>query len=404
MALDVRDVVIPADEIEVEPTTLGSGRFGVVRAGLWLGQACAIKQIVPATEADARTKKRLEVEIAALMPHLLHPGILPLYGIVENLDGSLWLVLKRGKFGSLKNYRRSFGGGPMPLPEMLQVAKGIAAALCYLHSRKPRPIVYGQLRPGNIMISGSGDAMLDCEFGVVRSVLQMLTATETLRVSRGSTDSLDCAYITPPEEVLKPGSYQAAPAGDVFAFGMVLFEMCTGVQPWPGLTEMAVMGKLTRHERPEFPPAAAVPEQLATLIKSCWQDEPSSRPTARQIVTILSAAELALTGGRQVYAGTPSRLMGHAHSSGGGFAGGGTGAGEAGGDSARHHSVSPGPHSHAHTGAAAPATATATATATGVATGAAPAPASSPSSAGGAPASNRLSIPSFWKSSRGSTS
>lgn len=134
--LQARDVIIPSCDIRLSAKSLGTGRLGSVCSGYWLEQPVAIKRIMPSLEEkhNPGTRKRLEQEIAMLMPHLSQPNILPLYGLCEQQDGSLWLVLKRGKKGSLKNVMKGNRGG-LTLQEFFHIAKGIAAAMVYLHGQ-----------------------------------------------------------------------------------------------------------------------------------------------------------------------------------------------------------------------------------------------------------------------------
>jgi serine/threonine protein kinase len=364
--LTPRQAVIPSTDIRIDASAvLGSGRLGSVFPGFWLEQPVAIKRILPSSEEthNPGTKKRLEAEIAALLPHMSQPNILPLYGVCEQPDGSLWLVLKRGKRGSLKSvlraHRGAGGSPPLPLHELFHLAKGIVAACIYLHGHG---IVYQDLRPGNVLVSGDGNAMLDPEFGVIRQVLQIITSQERLTAAKTASGTwvADSAYAAPecftgsddagllgspsPSAplIMGPAASHAGDVGgaglspsasaasaassssgpapgtpeyavlasrDVFSFGMVLFEMVTGTPPFPAMRDMQIFAALAAGRRPDIP--ATVPASLAKLIRACWQHDPAARPLPRDVLHALVAAQAEI---------------GHHHGAGGG-AGAGAGAG-----------------------------------------------------------------------------
>lgn len=309
--------------MRIDTTVLGSGRLGSVYSGFWLEQPVVIKRILPSSEEihNPGTRARLEQELAALLPHLSQPNILPLYGVCEQLDGSVWLVLKRGRKGSLKNVLHTFKNttNTLPLAEVFHIAKGILAAITYLHSHG---IVYQDLRPGNILISGDGNPMLDPEFGVIRQVLQVITSQERLTAPKAASGSWvsDSAYLAPecfdseeetansvnphvaqPTSLFTTGTIgnsmvvpRALGARDVFSFAMVLFEMITGRPPFPQLRDLQVFLTLAKGERPEIP--STVPVQLANIIRSCWSQDPLQRPLPREALEALVKAQRELLG------------------------------------------------------------------------------------------------------------
>jgi len=320
-SLSARNVVIPASDMRIDTTVLGSGRLGSVFSGYWLEQPVVIKRILPSSEEihNPGTRARLEQELSALLPHLSQPNILPLYGVCEQSDGSVWLVLKRGKRGSLKNVLHTYKNtnGTLPLTELFHIAKGILAAITYLHSHG---IVYQDLRPGNILISGDGNPMLDPEFGVIRQVLQVITSQERLTAPKAASGSWvsDSAYLAPEcfdseeETTNSANPHVAQPTGlftgtvgnsavprtlgarDIFSFAMVLFEMITGKPPFPQLRDLQVFLTLAKGERPDIP--ATVPVQIADLIKACWAQDPNQRPLPREALQSIVKAQHDLIG------------------------------------------------------------------------------------------------------------
>lgn len=287
-----REVLLDQKDIKISEHSLGSGRFGSVVQGEWLGQQVAIKRIVPAQEADPHTKKLLEAELSKLLPHV-HPNILPIYGLVELPEGGLWLVLKHGKQGSLSDLLRNSGwrgrDRGCPRKVAVHIAKGVCSALAYLHSQNP-PIVYRDLKPGNVIVSGGYTPLLDPEFGAVRTVLSEIVALRTrTNTSQGTgTKVSDAAYHAP--ECLtagKPDDWQ--PPSDIYSLGQLLFDMVTGFPPFANMSEADVAKALLAKQRPTLP--SRMHSRLASIIESCWAENPADRPSARVLLQVFSDLE-----------------------------------------------------------------------------------------------------------------
>ena len=305
-----RGVLLDAADVHLSSETVGSGRLGSVLRGTWLGQPVAIKKVLPAAERriSPETSALLEHEVRALMPHLVHPCLLPLYGLCTDSDGALFLVFKLGEQGSLRDALRSArpsrsgGSGGLPLRDILAIASGVASALAFLHSAR---VVYRELKPGSIILDGSGNPLLDPEVGVIRAILQTVGAyqTQTAKSTIGGSFVHDAAYNAP--ELFEPGGEHALePAVDVYSFGIVLLEMLTGVQPFPGLRALDIAAKHAVGERPVIPDT--VPEPLAAIVRSCTQVEPARRPSARQVLSDVEAARKVLLAGASAAGAAPA--------------------------------------------------------------------------------------------------
>jgi len=337
--LSARRALIPSAQLHVAvEDELGSGRLGSVVGGSWLELPVAVKRVLPVAEERAApgTRSLLEREVELLIPHLNHPAILPLYGVAELADGALGLVFKRGARGSLRAIVRAHRGAQppgVPLAQALHLAKGICSALAYLHGQES-PIVYGQLRPGNVIVSGDGNAMLDPEIGVIKEVLQRITSQQRLTASRSVSGAavFDSAYYAP--EVMQgwgaaagapPAAESGAGAGggagagadaevahaharhatpldcaaDVYSLGLVLLEMATCVAPFSAMKDdLAVYNAVVvERRRPEVPAAMHAP--LAALVRRCLAEAPAARPTALEALHELARIEREAFGARR---------------------------------------------------------------------------------------------------------
>jgi serine/threonine protein kinase len=176
------------------------------------------------------------------------------------------------------------------------VAFGIAAGMCYLHSVE---ILHRDLKPANVMLDEDYHPRIG-DFGLAK---MMNYGEDCAKNEQQMTMNLGTPLYMAPEcyaeDPRVEGGY-GFPV-DVYAYGMVLYELVTGVRPWDkfDLGKVEVKFNLKRFlmngQRPEIPPY--VSENLRKLITSCWDQDPKSRPTFREIVdqafrtTLLTFAE-----------------------------------------------------------------------------------------------------------------
>jgi len=208
---------------------LGQGGMGrVFRAtDSRLHRSVAIK--IPEEDFSERFEREARAIAALNHPHIctLH-DVGPNYLVMELVEGeTLTARLRRGR---------------LPLEQAVEYGAQIASALALAHARG---IVHRDLKPANIMLTKSGVKLLD--FGLSRSSADLHTTAEWERMGTP-------AYMAPEQF-----SGQAADARtDIYALGLVVFEMATG-------------------GRPSSAPAAALPPPLERLVKRCLEAAPDDR-------------------------------------------------------------------------------------------------------------------------------
>src|SRR5262249_27090433 len=140
---------------------------------------------------------------------LEHPGIARVNGFGET-DGQVWIdyQLIEGE-----NLSRRLESGPRPLPELLDMAYGAAAALAHAHSRGVR---HRDITAGNIMIRPDGSPVI-VDFGLARM------STDATVTTTGTTIGTS-AYMPPEQWQNKPGT----PQSDLWSLGVVLYRAATG--------------------------------------------------------------------------------------------------------------------------------------------------------------------------------
>jgi len=176
----------------------------------------AMKVLHSELAEDPSMFKRFQREGRALQK-LGHPNIVPFYGMHQTMDFAF--MLERFVDGpSLKDILKRRKGGPLPIEEALIYLKAICAALGYAHVNN---VVHCDVKPGNVMIDSGGNIYLT-DFGIARHA-----ESSTTTIGAAGTS----AYM-PPEQIL---AEPVTPATDVYALGVILYEMITGKRPFRGM-------------------------------------------------------------------------------------------------------------------------------------------------------------------------
>jgi len=164
---------------------------------------------------DPSVFRRFKREANALKK-LTHPNIVPFYGLYETPDFAF--LLERYIDGpSLKDILRKHRDKPLPVYEVVTYLKALTAALGYAHANG---VVHCDVKPGNVMIDRGGNIYLT-DFGVARH-------SESTTTTLGTAGTP--AYMAP-EQIR---GELVSPATDVYALGVMLYEMLTGQRPFKG--------------------------------------------------------------------------------------------------------------------------------------------------------------------------
>ncbi|WP_353649730.1 serine/threonine-protein kinase [Nakamurella sp. A5-74] len=173
-------------------------------------------------------------------------------------------------------------GGPLGPDELTPIAVAVASGLAVAHAEG---LIHRDIKPANVLIATSGAVKL-ADFGLARVV-----ATESTLTS-GSMLIGTAAYFSPEQSA---GEHVGPPA-DVYALGLVLLEALTCRREFPGAPVPSAMARLLRD--PEIPDGLPAPWQ--TLLLRMTDRDPDARPTAAEVVRILTAADSATLVGTAV--------------------------------------------------------------------------------------------------------
>ncbi len=247
---------------------LGAGGMGeVYRArDTRLDRTVAIKVLPAQFAADPDLRARFEREGRAISS-LEHPHICPLYDVGEH-QGNTFLVMQHLDGETLEARLKK---GALPRDEAVKVATAIADALDKAHRAG---IVHRDLKPGNIMLTRSGAKLLD--FGLAKSGvaagsgpgLSMMPTTPPNVTVQGSI--LGTFHYMSPEQ-LEGGD--ADPRSDIFGFGLVLYEMLTGLRAFDGRSQASLIGAILKDPAP----AIAGEPFIDHVVQRCLAKDPDAR-------------------------------------------------------------------------------------------------------------------------------
>ena len=249
---------------------LGVGGMGEVYKArdTRLDRIVAIKVLSHDLIADSSARQRLDREARAVAA-LSHPHICPLFD-VGHQDGIDFLVMEFLDGETLASRLRR---GKLTLGEALTYAGQIADALAAAHRAG---IVHRDLKPGNIMVTSSGVKLLD--FGLAKRRQPQVASDVTMPTAEPLTHA---GMILGTVQYMAPEQLEGQPADertDVFAFGVVVYEMFTGQQAFDGRSTAAIIGKIL-HADPPRPSSIDrhIPRALDALIRECLAKDPNSR-------------------------------------------------------------------------------------------------------------------------------
>lgn len=282
---------------------IGAGGMGeVYRArDTRLDRDVAVKILPELFAADPERLVRFERE-AKTLASLNHPHIAQIYGIEEMPGGSataLVMELVEGDDLSVRITR-----GPMALAEALPIAQQIADALEAAHERG---IVHRDLKPANIKVSAEGVVKV-LDFGLAKAVEGRDTAVDAANSPTMAMTGTLAGLILGTAGYMAPEQARGQVVDrrvDVWAFGVVLFEMLTGRQAFAGDTTSDVLASVLKHDLNWSLLPGDLPAPILTLLRRCLN--PDRRNRLRDIGEARIALSEYLSGKREPGADGPAR-------------------------------------------------------------------------------------------------
>jgi len=269
---------------------IGAGGMGEVYRAYdgQLERDVALKVLPAGTLSDEMARKQFRKEALALA-RLNHPNVETVHEF-NTQDGVDFLVMELIHGSSLKEKLKE---GPLPESQIILLGSQLAEGLAAAHEQH---IVHRDLKPGNLMITPDGRLKI-LDFGLARlfQTAQNLDATVSAATST-AVISGTVPYMSPEQLRCLPVDARS----DIFAAGVVLYEMAAGHRPFPLLQSAELMSAIL-HQTPERPTSCnrLLSPALESIIMKALEKEPGQRyQSAREL-------RVALQG---VSAGSPTRI------------------------------------------------------------------------------------------------
>jgi serine/threonine-protein kinase len=226
----------------------------------------ALKMILARAHATLEQKVRFQIEAEAVAA-LQHPKIVQLYEVGE-CDGLPFFSLEFCPGGSVDDWlkERHSKGEPLPVREAAALVEKLARAMHYAHSRG---VVHRDLKLSNLLLTTDGEPKIT-DFGLAKRL------DEASPISQSGAILGTADYMAPEQAAGRVREVSAA--ADVWALGIILYELLTGQRPFKGPTDFETLRKVMAEE--PVPPSRYRPQtpcDLETICLTCLHKDPARR-------------------------------------------------------------------------------------------------------------------------------
>ncbi len=237
---------------------------------------------------DPQFAERFKREIKTIAA-LEHPAIVPVHDVGEE-DGVPYFVMRHMSGGSLKD---QIERGKFSVSDSARIIERLASALAYAHRKG---VVHRDLKPDNILFDESGDSFIS-DFGVASFASGPATGGLTGNAAIGTP-----AYMSPEQAQ----GDKVDNRSDIYALGVIIFQMLSGDQPYHAETPMATALKHITEPVPNILESMPdLPEAASTIIQTAMAKKKEDRyPSALELARALREVATGLEGGQ-----TPSQVL-----------------------------------------------------------------------------------------------
>ena len=247
------------------------GAFGKLYRGTYNGEDVAIK-ILERGANDAQFMEQQFQQEVMMLATLKHPNIVRFIGACRK--PMVWcIVTEYAKGGSVRQFLTQRQNRAVPLKVAVKQALDVARGMAYVHSLG---LIHRDLKSDNLLIFGDKSIKI-ADFGVARIEVH----TEGMTPETGTY-----RWMAPEMIQHRPYTHKV----DVYSFGIVLWELITGMLPFQNMTAVqAAFAVVNRNVRPILPDDCL--PVLREIMTRCWDPNPDVRPPFAEIVAMLESAE-----------------------------------------------------------------------------------------------------------------
>jgi eukaryotic-like serine/threonine-protein kinase len=230
-----------------------------------LDRDVAIKMLLHGTLGNATSRERFRRE-ALVLSRLSHPGVATIFDF-DVTNGCEFLVMEYVGGGTLQSRLEA---GPLPLDDVLRLGTAIAEALDNAHRHG---FLHRDLKPGNVALTADGHPKI-LDFGIA---LLLADDKAAGRITQAGMIMGSVPYMSP-EQLLGEACDART---DIYALGVMLFEMLTGERPFVKDRPEALMFSIISNAAPSVRTLRPdAPEALDRLVAECLRKDPTQRPTS----------------------------------------------------------------------------------------------------------------------------
>ena len=245
---------------------IATGGMSTIYLGEWKGQRVVLKKLHPHLSSDTKFVERFKRE-AAILKDLHHKNIINFLDLVVK-DEDLLMVLD---YVEGVNLEELINRERFPVSVCVNIGMQIAGGMAYAHSRG---VIHRDLKPENIIISKDGIVKIT-DFG--------LAFRERLRFTDPGVYIGTPGYMAP--EVISKGKYSTK--SDVFSFGVIMYEMLSGRNPFEGKTPFETINNILYTNPPPLHKQLSTPLELSQFVQSLISKKSEKRPDFNDVFRFL---------------------------------------------------------------------------------------------------------------------
>jgi len=245
---------------------IGRGGMGVVYKGRdsRLDRFVAIKSMPAELQANSTARRRFTRE-AKLLASLNHPNIAVIHDIIEQDEGTGYLVLEHIPGQTLAE---RIAGKPLKLEDALSIGLQVAEAVSAAHENG---VIHRDLKPGNIKVTPDGRVKV-LDFGLAKTSVSRAASGKPTVTQEGRVIGTP-AYMSPEQARGKTTDRRT----DIWSFGCVLYEMLTGKVPFEGETTTDTIARIIERDPDWDRLPLKAPSNIRVLLRRCLAKEPRRR-------------------------------------------------------------------------------------------------------------------------------